>query len=472
MKTASAFDVHLRFERPRHRSAGGLGAALRALAVSGLAGLGGAALAQPQASSRCIDTADAAPLPPYVSAAVRRSGEVSRMTLQGLVQQATRRSNAIGAAQLLAEASTLEVDEARATAKPQASLTGGVQALSNSGDDIATSRGTQARVGVGVNGLLYDSGRTKALTGWRLSLAEAASQGQINAEEEVGLQTVSLALERGRQRLQAAVYRQYAAKMTCLVEALQQIAAADKGRASELIQARKSLQQVEISQAQTASSLRQVEAKLRRLTGAPLPDADLVDTALLDVPPLNELLSQAERSGAIVQLDRQAEAAENYSRYIEASHKPQVTWVVSAGKTGGVNSSTNYSVGVNVNVPLYSPGDGFGEDAAWRRVAAMRAQRADVLEARRQRVEDSHEQASAALDRARRTVDVIDSSERVRAATQQQWQLLGRRSLFDVMASESDYFGLRLAYVNAVVDAQQANALLRSLGAGMRSWLQ
>ena len=359
-----------------------------------------------------------------------------------------------------------------ATAKPQAGLTGAVNALSSSGDDIVKTRGTQARVGLGVTGLLYDSGRTAALTGWRQTLAEAASQGQINAQEEVGLQTVSLALERGRQRLQAAVYRQYAAKMTCLVEALQQIAAADRGRASELIQAKKSLQQVEISQAQTASALRQVEARLRRFVGEPLPDADLVDSALLDVPALPELLAQAERSGAIRQLDLQADAAENYSRYVAASHKTKVTWVVSAGKTAGVNSSTNYSIGVNLDVPLYSPGDGPGEDAAWRRAAATRAQRAEVLEARRQRVEDSHEQVSAALDRARRTVEVIDSSERVRAATQQQWQLLGRRSLFDVMAAEGDYFGLRLAYVNAVVDAQQASALLRSLGPGLRAWLQ
>ena len=448
-----------------------------ALAISGL-GLGAAparaqAPVQPStAGSRCVDTADAAPLPPFVSSGVRRSGEISRLALQKMVEQAMRKSNAIGAAQLLAEASAADVEEARATAKPQAGLTGAVNALSSSGDDIVKTRGTQARVGLGVTGLLYDSGRTAALTGWRQTLAEAASQGQINAQEEVGLQTVSLALERGRQRLQAAVYRQYAAKMTCLVEALQQIAAADRGRASELIQAKKSLQQVEISQAQTASALRQVEARLRRFVGEPLPDADLVDSALLDVPALPELLAQAERSGAIRQLDLQADAAENYSRYVAASHKTKVTWVVSAGKTAGVNSSTNYSIGVNLDVPLYSPGDGPGEDAAWRRAAASRAQRAEVLEARRQRVEDSHEQVSAALDRARRTVEVIDSSERVRAATQQQWQLLGRRSLFDVMAAEGDYFGLRLAYVNAVVDAQQASALLRSLGPGLRAWLQ
>ncbi len=393
------------------------------------------------------------------------------MALQKMVEQAMRRSNAIGAAQLLAEAAAEDLKEARATAKPQAGLTGSAMEVSNAGQDIVSTRGLQSRIGIGVNGLLYDSGRNAALTGWRQALVEAAAQGQINAQEEVGLQAVSLALERGRQRLQAAVYRQYAAKMTCLVEALQVVAAADKGRASELIQAKKSLQQVELSQALTASSLRLVEARLRRFVGE-LPDADLVDSALLDVPALPEVLAQAERSATITQLDLQADAAENYSRYVTANHKLQVTWVASAGKTAGVGSSTAYSVGVNVNVPLYSPGDLPGEESAWRRAAAARAQRAEALEQRRQRVEDSHEQATAALDRARRTVEVIESSEKVRAATQQQWQLLGRRSLFDVMAAEGDYFGLRLAYVNAVVDAQQSTALLRSLGPGLRAWLQ
>jgi outer membrane protein TolC len=67
---------------------------------------------------------------------------------------------------------------------------------------------------------------------------------------------------------------------------------------------------------------------------------------------------------------------------------------------------------------------------------------------------------------------VLRDSDRVRNFTLQQWQQLGRRSLFDVMAAEGDHYGLRVAYVNALYDGEQANALLRSLGLGIGAWLQ
>ena len=66
---------------------------------------------------------------------------------------------------------------------------------------------------------------------------------------------------------------------------------------------------------------------------------------------------------------------------------------------------------------------------------------------------------------------VLRDSERLRDATLQQWQQLGRRSLFDVMSAESDHFNLRIAYVNALHDGYQASAQLRSLGSGLTAWL-
>jgi outer membrane protein TolC len=60
----------------------------------------------------------------------------------------------------------------------------------------------------------------------------------------------------------------------------------------------------------------------------------------------------------------------------------------------------------------------------------------------------------------------------VRNFTLQQWQQLGRRSLFDVMASESEHYNLRVAQVNALHDGQQLNALLESLSHGINQWVQ
>ena len=81
-------------------------------------------------------------------------------------------------------------------------------------------------------------------------------------------------------------------------------------------------------------------------------------------------------------------------------------------------------------------------------------------------------QSQAGLDRVKRTAEVLRDSEQVRNFTLQQWQQLGRRSLFDVMAAESEHYNLRVSYVNALHDVQQLNANLLSLGRGVIAWLQ
>jgi len=286
------------------------------------------------------------------------------------------------------------------------------------------------------------------------------------------LQTVSLAVERSRYRLQVQVYQQYSRKMSCLVEALETIVRADKGRASELVQAQKNLQQADISQAQTVSVVRQIETRLRRFVGDKLPPSEGLSSVLLVPPPLPDLLAQAESSPDIAQLNAQAEAAAAYSRSIAASRWPQVNLVASNSQVRGAGNSGVWSAGVNVSVPLFVPSTGYAVDSSAKRAEAAKLQRADAIEARKFRMAEVHEQALSSFDRARRTVDILRDSDRVRNFTLQQWQQLGRRSLFDVMAAEGDHYGLRVAYVNALYDGQQSTALLWSLGLGVLTQLK
>jgi len=83
-----------------------------------------------------------------------------------------------------------------------------------------------------------------------------------------------------------------------------------------------------------------------------------------------------------------------------------------------------------------------------------------------------HEQAQHAMERARHVVEILHASEQVRNFTLQQWQQLGKRSLFDVMAAEGDHYNMRVQYVDALYDTQQSNALLWSLGLGLAVHLQ
>ncbi len=427
------------------------------------------------AAARCVD--EDAPEVPATAAAPLAPAD-PRGSLSGLVGEALSRSNAVGASRLLAEAAQQDIDEARAAKAVQASLGGGLGPGGSRTAGITENSAAQLRASINVSQLLYDGGRSDRLADWRTQLAESARYGQLSLQEQVALTTVALALERSRYRMTAAVWRAHVRKMGCLVEALDTITRNDRGRASELVQARKSLQQAELTLAQTQSAVRQVEVRLRRLVGDGLPGTEGLSTVFNGVPDLPELVAEAERATDIAQLDAQAAAARRYSEAVAASGKPQVSWLVSGNANAGVGGnmgptrSGSYSLGVAVSIPLLSPGLAPASEAARKRAQAATLQRAEALEQKRFRMAEVHEQTLASLDRAKRVADVLRDSEQVRNFTLQQWQQLGKRSLFDVMAAESDHFNMRVSYVNALHDVQQLNANLLSLGRGVISWLR
>ena len=402
-----------------------------------------------------------------------------RATLDTLVRDALARSHAVGAARLLAEAAAHDIAETRAGKGLQASVGAGVGPGGSRSAGVTENSALQLRANFSVSQLLYDGGRVDRLADWKTQLAESARYGQLSQQEQLALTTVALALERSRYRAQVQVWRSHVRKTACLVEALETIVRTDRGRASELVQAQKTMQQAELSQTQTQSMVRQVDVRLRRLVGDGLPGTEGLSTLFTSVPPLDTLVAEVDRSYDIAALNAQAAAANRYADAVAAANKPQLSWMVNgntaAGSSSGgsgPNRSGAYSVGLMVNVPLLSPGVEPASNAARKRAQAAALQRAEALESRRFRVAEVHEQAQAALDRARRLSEVLRNSEQVRGFTLQQWQQLGKRSLFDVMAAETEHYNLRVAYVNALHDAQQLHANLLSLGRGLSEWLR
>ena len=391
----------------------------------------------------------------------------SRVQLQELVQLSQQRSRAIGAVRLLALAAQADLAETKASRLPTLSLAGVGAHIGSSVSGVELAKGFQARATVSASVPIYDSGRITKLTEWRGQLAEAARFSQSSAEEQLALQTVTLALDRSRYVLQAQVYTQYVRKMACLVDALEIITKADRGRASELVQAQKSLQQADLSYEQTSSALRQTEIRMKRLVGDTLPTSAGMSAVLVRLPDLAELQQDILLAPDIAQANAQVRAQRSYAESVLAGQKPSVSLVATGSTAAGVSRTTDWSGGVQINIPLVQPGADAQMTAAVRRAQAANLQRDETIEAKRYRLLEMYEAASSSLDRAKRVVDILRNSDRVRASTLQQWQQLGKRSLFDVMGAESDYYSLRIAHVNALFDAQQVVALMWSMGRGV-----
>ena len=431
------------------------------------------------AQARCLDEDQLPTLPagePVLPGAAPQADP--RSTLQALVREALARSQAVGAAALIAQATLQDVEEVRAGKALQAGVGGGIGPGGSRAAGVTENAAAQLRASFNISQLLYDGGRTDRLTDWKTQLAESARYGHLSQQEQLALTTVALSLERSRFRSQVQIYRNYVRKMGCLVESLDSIVKTDRGRASELVQAKKSLEQAELSQTQTQSVVRQYEIRLRRLVGDGLPPVEGLATLFTIVPPQEQLIADVERAYDIAQLDAQAAAAGRYVEAVAAGNRPQLSLAVNGGLAAGLGGNANntrsgvYSVGVLLNVPILAPGIAPATEAARKRAQAALLQRADAVEARRYRVAEVYEQSQASLDRARRLAVVLRDSEQVRNFTLQQWQNLGRRSLFDVMSAEGEHYNLRVAYVNALHDVQQLNANLLSLGRGVNEWLQ
>ena len=433
------------------------------------------------ANSRCVDGdgADpdrapifhAAPASPS-SAPLPANVRAPRENLLAMVQTAIRRSNAVGATRMLAEAAAIDIDEASSARLPQATIGGQIGGVDAGAVNTVSTRGAQYQGSLSVTAPIYDGGRIHDLTDWRTHLADAARFGEISAQEQVALQTVSLALERSRYTVESQVYDQYVHKMGCLVDALQMIVSVDKGRTSELVQARKTQQQAELARDQSLSQKRLAEVRLRRFVGDDLPPTESITSVMLDTPQLDDLLTMASRATDIQAMDSQADALDSYVRAVLDGQKPQLGLLVAATKAGGAGDSRSVTGGVTLSWQLFNASNTYTTNAARKRAEAARLQRDDALEARKNRIAEVHEQAEHAMDRARQVVEILHNSELVRNYTLQQWQQLGRRSLFDVMAAEGDHYNMRVQYVDALYDTQQSNALLWSLGLGLAVHLQ
>lgn len=215
--------------------------------------------------------------------------------------------------------------------------------------------------------------------------------------------------------------------MGCLVEALETIVEADGGRASELVQAKKSQAQAELSMVQAQPQVRQIEVRLRPLVGDGLPPVDGVGSLLLTVPDDAALQDDVVRGADIAQLDAQTNAARQYAAAVEAGNKPQVSWnfgsSAQVGIGGNLPASTtkngSLSVGVQVNIPLLNPGVASASEAARKRAMAASLQRADAIEGKRYRVAEMHERTQSAFNRARRIGAVLRDNDQVRNFTLQ-----------------------------------------------------
>jgi adhesin transport system outer membrane protein len=438
--------------------------------MSRLALLLGAWLLPLLAAAYCDEGEGATPISLIADAAPAGEG---LQQLASVAREAISQSAEVRGAQHGSRAARFELQQTRAGDAVNIGLAGNAGIGQSSVANVAQAEGRTGGVSLNLSAPLYDGGRQGELTRYRERLVDAGDLAIGTARERVVREAVSTLLERNRYRAQLVVYEQYVAKMSCLVRSLEQIVSLDRGRSSELLQARKGQRQAELSREDARSALRQAEARLRQLVGEQVEPWEAVGQPLQALPELARVLDEIGASPDVRQLRLQAEALDSYARASRAEGAPQLRWQVGTTTAHSAHINTaSWNAGVTFNVTLDDGGAvSAATSAALERAQAARRQEEAVVQERSRQAGTLHDAARSAYARAAQMIDVLKDSNQVRNATYEQWSKLGRRSLFDLMSAEAEHYQLRIAHVNAVHDGQAAVAQLRSAGAGLLPWM-
>ena len=393
--------------------------------------------------------------------------------MQALLRLAAERSAAIRDAQAAVRATELDIEEASGARLPQVSMDVTSRYTSGAGNNQTSSQRGAPFYSVTGTMPLYDFGRISNIVDSRSANRRAADARLDSALESLALETAAAALELGRYRLALTTAEGYLRNVSRLASMLVDITREDPGRSGELTQARSRVLQAQVSRDALAGKVREAQIALQRLVGnAELP-IDALISAFEQVPPLEPLLQDLPAQPALRQLDAEREAQTSLAKSLRSARLPQVSAVVSRAPVapGVVNGYGSYA-GITVNVPLFRG----NSDVAAQRAAEERASGAG--ERRQQgevdltsRLRTLHETATATLGRVPEFAGLLRESDQVRRGFFEQWYQMGRRSLFELLAAESEHQALLTAHINTLYDGLATCARLRGEAGALASWL-
>ncbi len=389
-----------------------------------------------------------------------RSDTPLRSLLAPAVAQALARSPQLARSQAAEAAAHAELQGAQGRRLPQL----GVSATSNSAAFGAHAE-TLPRQGHGVRlevvTPLYDGGGRRANIEGQRQLFEATSQAREQASQDLAWQVVALMLEAGRDSALVELASEYQARMADLVSRLSEIVRADPGRASELTQARARLLQARAALDAAQAQRQEAHLGLVSLLGDSGEVAVPGTHWALSPMPLEQLLQRIHSHPAVRSSEALAQAAQAQAYVAHSQALPQLDWVVGKSlESDALGREQPWSTHLSLRWAAF---DG-GTARAAQRASLQRAQMADedrrlALQQLDYQVREAEQAAQVASERAHLYGRLSQESAKIRQAFFEQWYQLGRRTLLDVLASETDHFGNRQVEVSSRFEA--ASATLR-----------
>ena len=389
------------------------------------------------------------------------------------VRSAAERSPRVQAALAEHSASEADIDEAKGQRWPQVDV-GTTAGSKKFGSGSQNSEGNSAGINLNVVTPVYDWGRIRHTIESRRHLSAAAASA-IEAElENSAFDVTTKIVELGKQRIIVDLSQQYMDRMNELVKMLAGIVAVDKGRASELTQAKSRMLQAQAARDSAETRARDAEINLRKLVGErPLliPRTPQWNIRLAN---LETLLGKVDDHPTLHQAKAQTESAELQAKVVRASSLPQLNWVISKSTAeDSLGREQPWETHLAVSWGAFRGGSTrASERAALQRAEAGRQQGEQQRLDLEYGIRTANHEARTFMERAELYRSLTTESDGIRVAFYEQWYHLGKRTLLDVLSAESDHYGNRVSEITNRFDGYQA-ILRQYAGAGaLGNWLQ
>lgn len=290
-------------------------------------------------------------------------------------------------------------------------------------------------------------------------LTQSFQRGLLSPQEGAALQAVELALDRDRYRLQLQLWSQHAAQLCQIGERLK------RGKVQEVArrQAAQALHQRDIA----ARNLDLAETRLTQVAGPGVaPAASL--SALLLSGPTTEALRQAaaSRLGGNNGVSDALQQADYQPSRDDQSSPQESRWSVGVNRTGTSDRYSHWNAVVTWSIPLNSTG--FTPTALPRSGSGRPPGTPDSApEGWREQMATVDSQAQAALTQARKVSAQLQTSDTYTHNLRTRWDHSKLADAGALITAQEKNLALRLAYVDALHDGQQAVALMWSLVGGV-----
>ena len=419
---------------------------------------------------------------PSLSALVRNgerpANNALRLLLRDMVGKALQHSPEVRVANANESAAGYDIDEVKGRRWPQVRL-GMDSALTRDGSRSGRSSSGDTSGTLNVTTNVWDWGKNAGeLRTAKAALGSAEQTGQTE-REQVAFDTSSQLINLMRYQQSMVVAEDYVQQMSRRVDMLSKITESDKGRASELVQARAKLLSARASRKQIENQRELARIKLHRLLGEPVPELpeQLVLIDSLFIAPATALAA-LDKHPMLLRLKAQAEMESGRAATLKADGLPGLNLVARKEQNGlyGANDdldrNNDWYVGLDVQWLAFSGGSNTAaQSAASARSGAALEQYDKAYEDLRQEIDRLVQSRAVAVQLALEYQRLAVETDQVRKMFYDQWYNLGKRTLLDVLVAENDHFNSQLQAINNTYDSVIADVSILSSSALLRGYL-